>query len=107
MELIILIFALVFALGIGLLVLLLMLPKSRDKVIGICQSALESTSQKEERKERIISLLEERQEITNTDVRETLGVSARSAVRYLDELEKEGRVEQVGATGHAVRYRLR
>jgi len=28
-------------------------------------------------------------------------------VRYLDELEKEGKVEQVGKAGHAVTYRLR
>lgn len=52
-------------------------------------------------------MFEERRELSNTEIRKALGVSSRTAVRYLDELEKEGRVEQVGKAGHAVTYRLK
>lgn len=57
-------------------------------------------------KQKIMGLLQER-ELSNTDIRGVLGVSSRTAVRYLDELEKEGKVEQVGKIGHAVTYRLK
>ena len=60
-----------------------------EEFVGICKSAVETASQKETRKQK------------------ALGVSSRTAVRYLDELEKEGKVEQVGSIGHAVTYRLR
>jgi len=52
-------------------------------------------------------MLTEQGELSNAKIRETLGVSSRTAVRYLDELEKKGKVEQVGKIGHAVTYRLR
>ena len=45
--------------------------------------------------------------ISNSEIRKALGVSSRTAVRYLDELEKEGKVEQVGKIGHAVTCRLK
>jgi len=37
--------------------------------------------------------------ITNDMVQEVLGVSDATAVRYLDELEKQGIIRQVGKTG--------
>ncbi|MBI4159766.1 HTH domain-containing protein [Candidatus Wolfebacteria bacterium] len=51
--------------------------------------------------------MREREELSNAEVRMALGVSSRTAVRYLDELEAEGKIEQVGKVGHAVTYRLK
>ena len=88
-----------------------------EEFVGICKSAVETASQKEARKKKIIELFErpsasaqgsgETRELSNSEIRKTLGVSSRTAVRYLDELEADGKVEQVGKIGHAVTYRLK
>jgi len=52
-------------------------------------------------------MIQERDGISNSEIRKALGVSSRTAVRYLDELEKERKVEQVGKIGHGVIYRLK
>jgi len=44
-------------------------------------------------------------EATNNDIEKLLGVSDATATRYLDELEKEGLIEQVGKTGTGVYYK--
>lgn len=44
--------------------------------------------------------------ITNDEVRELLHVSRQSATRYLDILEKQGKIRQTGKVGHAVFYIL-
>jgi predicted HTH transcriptional regulator len=74
---------------------------------GICKTTMEATSAKETLKEQIKVLLREKGELGNSDIRETLGVPSRTVVRYLDELEDEGKVEQIGASGHNVKYRLK
>ena len=74
--------------------------------MGICRVALGQSRKKEERKEKILELLEERGELSNSDIREALGVSRRSVARYLDQLEREGKVEQTGEIGRGVTYRL-
>lgn len=62
------------------------------------------TQRKEENKEKVLTLFQTKDEIANNDVENLLGVSDATATRYLDELEKEGRVIQIGKTGKAVRY---
>ncbi len=113
------------AIAIVILVVLFVLTLSRreagkhdtstgEEFVGICKSAIETASQKEGRKERTLALLSERdpstssgyKELSNADIRKELGVSSRTAVRYLDELEVEGRVEQVGNTGKYTRYKI-
>ncbi len=79
----------------------------KEEFVGICKSAVETASQKEARKQKVLALFQEKPELSNTEIRKTLGVSSRTAVRYLDELEREGKVEQVGKVGHAVTYRLK
>ena len=76
-----------------------------EELAGICVSAVQTASQKEARKERALTLLRERGELSNSEIRAALGVSSRTAVRYLDELEREGKVVQIGRVGHAVTYR--
>lgn len=89
--------------------------QTRDKLAGICAMAIGRNTKKNERKEKIMALLAEpfgaaqdkRKKISNSDIRKALGVSAATATRYMNELEKEGKVKQVGKVGHAVTYRLK
>ena len=59
---------------------------------------------KEKLKARILQLFDHAKEITNSDVGEALNIPSRSAVRYLEELEQEGKIRQVGDIGRGVRY---
>ena len=54
-----------------------------------------------------MTLFEKKQEITNDEVEKLLHVSDTTATRYLDHLEKQGRITQRGKTGHAVTYTKR
>ena len=88
---------------------------AKEEFVGICKLAIETASEKEARKQKVMALFEEknpstgsgRVELSNSEIRKALGVSSRTAVRYLDELEAEGKVKQVGNTGNAVTYRLK
>ena len=73
--------------------------------MGICVSAIETASQKEGRKQKIMTMFGDARELSNADIRKVLGVSSRSVVNYMDELEKEGKVQQVGNIGQSVTYR--
>ena len=97
---------------IGVAVIIILLSReSREKIVGICAVVLGQDVKKRENKEKILALLREgsgeTKELSNSDIRSALGISDRSVVRYMDELEKEGKVEQVGDTGRGVQYRLR
>ena len=78
-----------------------------EEFVGICKSAVETASQKEARKQKALAMFDDKSELSNAEIRKALGVSSRTAVRYLDELEREGKIEQVGKIGHAVTYRLK
>ena len=69
----------------------------------------EQAKKKAENKAKILETLQQTQDkkIKNNDIEKLLGVSDATATRYLDELEKEGKVRQVGTTGHAVYYILK
>ena len=62
------------------------------------------TEQKSENKKRILELFNNKHHLTNNDVEMSLGVSDATATRYLEELEKDGKVRQVGETGRHVNY---
>lgn len=55
-------------------------------------------------KEALLGILETQTPLTNNHVEQLLGVSDATATRYLEELEKEGKIRQVGTTGQAVYY---
>ena len=57
-------------------------------------------------KERIIELVRKQKRITNIEVQEILLVSSSTAWRYLEELEREGVLRQVGDLGSEVYYEL-
>ena len=60
--------------------------------------------EKEENKKKILGILETQSPLTNNHIEQLLGISDATATRYLEELEKEGRVRQVGKTGRYVYY---
>ena len=63
------------------------------------------TEEKEHNKQAIMGLMESgNQPLTNEHIRQMLDISEATATRYLDELEKEGKVKQVGKTGAHVFY---
>lgn len=78
-----------------------------EELVGICVSAIETASQKEERKQKIMAMFVDKSELSNAEIRKALSVSSRSVVNYMDELEKDGRVEQVGKVGYNVTYRAK
>ncbi len=61
--------------------------------------------EREENKQKILKLLKEKGRLENDDVQRLLNVSDATAERYLNELEKDGLVKQVGEVGHAVYYK--
>lgn len=67
----------------------------------------QQAKEKEANKQKIISALQSQDKITNDEVQKLLNVSDATATRYLDELEKENLVRQVGERGHQVYYEKR
>ena len=60
--------------------------------------------QKTENKQKILAFVQEHGKIQNNDVEKLVGVSNATAERYLDELEKEGKLTQHGVIGQGVFY---
>lgn len=63
--------------------------------------------QKVENKQKILAFVQEYGKIQNNDVEKLVGVSNATAERYLDELEKEGKLTQHGTIGQGVFYTLK
>jgi len=63
--------------------------------------------EKQERKGKILELLQRQETITNDQVEKMLGVSDATATNYLQELEDENKIEQIGERGRFVSYRLK
>lgn len=56
---------------------------------------------------KILSVLANKDRVTNDEVQKFLNVSPATAERYLDELQGQGKLEQIGTTGQSVYYRLK
>lgn len=59
---------------------------------------------KRKKLEKIMGLYLKKQAVTNDDVEKLLHVSDATATRYLQQLEKEGKIMQTGRTGTGVSY---
>lgn len=64
----------------------------------------EDVEKKKENLEKVRVFITGKERVANDDIEALLDVSDATATRYLDELEKEGRVRQVGKTGKHVYY---
>lgn len=61
-------------------------------------------AKKRENLRKIMDYLAARDDITNKEVRKLLGVAESTATRYLDELQEEGLIKQIGQTGRYTHY---
>ena len=61
-------------------------------------------NKKREKIDEILNLFAERQTVTNDEVEKLLHVSDATATRYLETLENENKIRQVGKTGKGVKY---
>ena len=75
--------------------------KKQDKFLAFLRIRSQT---KEKNKQKILESIEAQKSITNDAVENLLLVSDATATRYLDELEKEGKIKQVGKTGKGVFY---
>ena len=73
--------------------------------LSLLAKARETIQFRKRRKlEKIMSMFLNQRTITNDKVEKLLHVSDATATRYLDQLEKEGKVKQEGRTGKSVSY---
>ena len=61
----------------------------------------------DKRKAEIVEAIKEGGSIQTQDISNMFEVSSRTALRYLSELEEEGKIKQTGKTGRNVRYELK
>jgi len=65
------------------------------------------SKEKQRNKKKVLAFVYSNGEVRNNDVEKLLGVSNATAERYLDELEKAGKLTQHGTTGQNVFYSLK
>ena len=70
-------------------------------------SSMAGMNDKDKKLHQILGMIAVSEKITNNDVEKLLGVSDATATRYLDELEKQGLIKQMGKTGKDVYYEKR
>jgi len=84
------------------------LEKEKDEYADLGKGLAEYNKKLQEKREaainKIIEMLSEKKKIGSGDVADALRVSSRTAVRYLDEIEKRGMARQVGRVGKSVFY---
>lgn len=61
-------------------------------------------AKKQEYKDKIMDLVKQKGKISNKDMQSALGISEASVTRYAEELEKEGKLRQLGKAGRNVFY---
>ncbi|MFH1402115.1 MAG: DUF977 family protein [Patescibacteria group bacterium] len=77
---------------------------TKDRGVGLIFG---QSKKKQENKSKIQEFLKDTPKITNNDVEKLCGVSHATAERYLDELEKDGKLVQHGKIGTDVFYTLK
>ena len=86
----------------------LTLEKEKDEIEDFGKGLEEYNRKMQEKKNaakiRIMDMIGKKGRISNRDVASVLGITSRTATRYLDELEEEGLARQVGKTGKSVFY---
>jgi len=65
----------------------------------------DQVADKQRHLEQVLKLAQDKGEIANDDVEKALGVSNATAERYLQELETQGKLQQIGELGKYVKYR--
>ena len=85
--------------------------KEKDEYTALGQGLAEYNQKLQDKKDKIkaeiFELVKAGAKISNHDVAEKLGISRSSVKRYLDELEVENKIKQVGKSGRNVFYTLK
>ena len=81
------------------------LRKKPDVAVPVVESKNKQTEDKEREKKAMLDfMVSGNQPLTNERARMMLGISEATATRYFDELQKEGKIKQVGKEGAHVFY---
>jgi len=59
---------------------------------------------KQKKLDKIMTMFDAKPKITNQDIQKLLRISSATSIRYLDTLQAENRIKQIGTTGKAVFY---
>ena len=82
--------------------------KEKDEYEKLGQGLAEYNQKLQEKKakakEKILEIFGKKTRVSNKDVAKALDISSATARRYFDELEREGKVKQVGKVGKNVYY---
>ncbi len=74
---------------------------------GVAAHVEKQQNEKQSRKEKILQILKGKGSVRNNDIEKALGVTDTTATNYLQELEREGKIEQIGERGRFVSYRIK
>ncbi len=84
---------------------------ARARFSGACDESDDliagQSKKKGENLKKVLKLFETKEKVTNNDVEQLLEVSNATAERYLNELERDGKLVQNGKTGIGVFYTLK
>lgn len=64
-------------------------------------------SKRQQRLDKLVKEFKKKDQLTNDDAQDLLGVSDKTARNYFNELERDGIIEQHGDTGRGVFYTLK
>lgn len=78
-------------------------PKKSTNTINTLNAARKSA--KQARIDKVLAEVQAKGGITNDEVQAMLGVSDATAERYLEELERSGKIAQIGKSGRTVSYK--
>jgi len=82
--------------------------KERDEYVelgkGLAEYNQKLVENKNLAKDKILGILKDKARTSNQEIIKELDISHTSAMRYLDDLEKEERIKQIGKTGRNVYY---
>jgi predicted HTH transcriptional regulator len=74
------------------------------QVVNTNRTIVDRSRHKLANKQKILDYINRKGRASNAELRELIGVTDRTIVRYMDELEREGKIRQIGDTGRGVFY---
>lgn len=97
----------ILGLVIGGLIVWLVMRKLDSRLHGNDKRAVNPGQIEEKQKnlKKVMEMARAKGEIGNDEVEKALGISDRSATRYLEELESQVKLQQIGHTGEFIIYR--
>jgi predicted HTH transcriptional regulator len=76
-----------------------------EQVVSTNRTIVDRSRHKLANKQKILNYINNKGRASNAELRELIGVTDRTIVRYMDELERDGKIRQIGGTGRGVVYK--